>query len=287
MKKTIFFWADGRLGNQLFQYAFLATLAGGKERVIALRMQQLTDTFDIDNSWFRSLDLSPNILWLFTKIFIPYILTPLANIKMIGSVCQEKQGNISLPRYKVRKGLLPFFFVKSAFFQSDRFFDVSFLDLAIKKNYTGEAEAIFSSLPKNKTKVFVHIRRGDYLTETFAGEKGIALPKSYYEEAIRLIQEEVPDSFFVFISDDPDYVECCYDHIKNKYISRNSMQIDLTLMTLCKYGITSNSSFSWWGAFLMENRKQVFFPKYWYGWKKGIESHIDIHPSWAKILEIK
>jgi hypothetical protein len=43
------------------------------------------------------------------------------------------------------------------------------------------------------------------------------------------------------------------------------MGIVFALMTLCEYGVCSNSSFSWWGAYLMKNKKIVIMPKYWYG----------------------
>ena len=37
---------------------------------------------------------------------------------------------------------------------------------------------------------------------------------------------------------------------------------------------------------MMENKKEVIFPKFWYGWKHKIESHVDIQPKWAKIVEV-
>ena len=40
-----------------------------------------------------------------------------------------------------------------------------------------------------------------------------------------------------------------FAYIKNKYISENNQYIDFTLMTLCDYGIMSNSTFSYWGVF--------------------------------------
>ena len=93
--------------------------------------------------------------------------------------------------------------------------------------------------------------------------------------------------FFIFLSDDAGFVECCFEDIENKYISRNSMTVDLALMSLCLYGIVSNSSFSWWGAYMMKDRKKVVFPKYWYGWKNKVESHVDIQPEWAEVIEVK
>ena len=64
------------------------------------------------------------------------------------------------------------------------------------------------------------------------------------------------------------------------------MATDLAIMSLCEYGIVSNSSFSWWGAYLMKNRKEVIFPKYWYGWKQRVESHVGIQPEWAKLIDV-
>ena len=52
-----------------------------------------------------------------------------------------------------------------------------------------------------------------------------------------------------------------------------------------QYWIVSNSSFSWWGAYMMKNRKRVIFPKYWHGWKVKIESHPGIQPSWGSVIE--
>ena len=63
------------------------------------------------------------------------------------------------------------------------------------------------------------------------------------------------------------------------------MGVDLAIMSLCEAGICSNSSFSWWGAYLIKDRKKVIMPRYWYGWKQKIESHIRIQPEWAETIE--
>ena len=44
-------------------------------------------------------------------------------------------------------------------------------------------------------------------------------------------------------------------------------QVDLCLMSLCSGGIVANSSFSWWGAWLQNDRGKVIAadPKKWFG----------------------
>jgi hypothetical protein len=44
--------SDGRLGNQLFQFAFLATQAGKNEKIIAWGFEYLLSLFDIKDGRF-------------------------------------------------------------------------------------------------------------------------------------------------------------------------------------------------------------------------------------------
>lgn len=282
----ILFLSDGRLGNQLFQYAFLNTIAKDDEKIITSNMEQFVSSFDIENKNFKHVKLNKYILYFARKLLTTFLLKALIRLKLIDYIKQDRSETSFLPSFTKKRGILSITFVDTNFFQSEDLFDKDKIDFSLKKIYFAEAEEFLANVPKESRKIFVHVRRGDYIYESFNGEQGIDLPKSYYERAMKKITRNIENPFFVFLSDDFNFVERCFENVKNKIISRNSMATDLAIMSLCEYGIVSNSSFSWWGAYMMINRKDAIYPKYWYGWKTKTESHPRIHPSWAEIIEV-
>ena len=69
------------------------------------------------------------------------------------------------------------------------------------------------------------------------------------------------------MSDDKYYLKDIFKESQTMYISENNLQIDLSIMSLCRYGILSASTFAWCGAYyanLDKNNKNFFVaPKYW------------------------
>lgn len=113
--------------------------------------------------------------------------------------------------------------------------------------------------------VSVHIRRGDYLKQG-KNNNFCLCNLEYYQDAMKLIHKKVVNPYFVFFSDDPEYVRKTYKYIKNKLIvTGNKDYIDLQLMSLCKHNICANSTFSFWGAFLNTNSNKIIIaPKIHY-----------------------
>jgi hypothetical protein len=279
----ILFFSDGRLGNQLFQYSFLNSLSKKNERIVCFNMKNFSENFIINNKKFTSIKLSRVQIFFYKKLFIR-LFDFFSLIKIVNVVSQSREGRKSLPEYSFVKGILPITYVKTGFFQSELMFDPGKVDFSLKENDLKVALSILSGLGEHEF-VFVHVRRGDYLNETYEGIRGIDLPRDYFTKAMNEISSTVKRPFYIFVTDDYGYVECCFSDVKCKFISKESMSIDLALMSLCQNGIASNSSFSWWGAYLMLDRKEVIFPRYWYGWKIKKESHPCIQPSWGKILD--
>ena len=95
----------------------------------------------------------------------------------------------------------------------------------------------------------------------------IATPK-YYKESIKLIEEKIENPTFFVFSNDMEWVkENIQINSRVFYVDINSgddSYKDMQLMSKCKHNIIANSSFSWWGAWLNENKnKIVVAPKKW------------------------
>jgi hypothetical protein len=86
----------------------------------------------------------------------------------------------------------------------------------------------------------------------------------YYNKSIEHLKD-ITDLFIVF-SDD---IEWCKNNIKSEniiYIQDEKDYIEIYLMSLCDNNIISNSSFSWWGAWLNRNENKIVIgPKIWFG----------------------
>lgn len=71
------------------------------------------------------------------------------------------------------------------------------------------------------------------------------------------------------------------------FLDNNDPLIDLYAQTLCTDNIISNSTFSWWGAYLNPNpNKKVIYPKPWFGkYAQNNKSDVQdlIPPSWIPI----
>ena len=87
-------------------------------------------------------------------------------------------------------------------------------------------------------------------------------PIEYYEEALK----RFPNVTVLVFSDDSDWCfnQELFDDDKFLVSQSSDPDFDMCLMSLCKYHIIANSSFSWWGAWLSKS-DNVIAPKNWFG----------------------
>jgi hypothetical protein len=230
----------GGLGNYMFQIAAAYSLATDNN-----------DTLIIDTQ--KSLTVHKSVLNYKNNIFRNFIFDQINSF----SVYTEPYFHYKKIDYQ------PNIFL-SGYFQSEKYFinhrntllklfsiDSLNLDLINKKYSNIDFENSCS----------LHVRRGDYLKYPNAHP---TCDVSYYEKSIGLVDSE---NILIF-SDD---INWCKNNllIKNKnliFIEGNQDYTDLWIMSLCKNNIMANSTFSWWGAWLNNNKnKLVIGPKKWFG----------------------
>ncbi len=122
----------------------------------------------------------------------------------------------------------------------------------------------FTRFLDNCNAVFIHARRGDMLSAN-----GWCYKHGYFRRAVKFIKSHVDNPVFVFFTN-PGSVEWCrenaytfnLDYSKDKvyFVDWNGGEDsfrDLQLMSHCKHGIITNSSFGWWGAYFIKNPDKI------------------------------
>lgn len=134
--------------------------------------------------------------------------------------------------------------------------------------------------------VSLHVRRGDYVSDTKANAAHGLCSLEYYRAAVLLMAEHVEcPEFFVF-SDDIAWVKANLKiDFPSRYLDHNQgaeSYNDMRLMSLCRHHIIANSSFSWWGAWLNPNPdKLVIAPKKWFAYDSNVA---DLFPAgWVSL----
>ncbi len=166
------------------------------------------------------------------------------------------------------------------YFQSEKYF-IESSDL-IRSELNPDSHTlkkILHIIPSDKNTISLHIRRTDYISSN--GYHPVQ-PIEYYKKAINVIGEY--DCIFVF-SDD---IQWCKQNLQFNnivFVEGLSDIEDMWAMSMCKSNIIANSSFSWWGAWLNnEKDKKVIYPIKWFGSQANLNTGDMIPKNW-KCLE--
>lgn len=118
------------------------------------------------------------------------------------------------------------------------------------------------SIRKFENAIAITVRRGDYV----GNPNYDLLPVSYYMQAL---MQEFPDYLtrqIMIFSDDIPYCKIHFAGLPNVWFAdKLSPIVQLCIMSHCNNFVISNSTFSWWGAYLAEMRNpdvKVVRPKY-------------------------
>lgn len=285
---------SGGLGNQMFQYAFGQGLA---------RKMGIYVYYDI--SFFKFQSLRKIELYIFPNIniniagnsliyglhFFPYAKLTRMVIKIntwVGKLNvwyreRELSHKDNLSQLLAKRNYL------EGYWQSDKYFIDIISD--VKKFFTFPELKDFQNLEivdklNHPNAVSLHIRRGDYVQNI---GKHAPCSVEYYRNAMQNIAEKVKTPFFFVFTDDPQWfmtdfiMDYPYELIS--WNTGSQSYIDMQLMSLCKHNIISNSTFSWWGAWLNTNpSKIVIAPSQWFGEPELNKQTEDLVPDqWVRL----
>jgi len=192
---------------------------------------------------------------------------PFCEIPEQAVVCLEETSGRYTPVIEMlREGAADSCYLVEGYRQSEKYFENCAADIrdmfqptaAVKAAALEQTSNFFD---KHEEVISVHVRRGDYLDI----DGGIELPLSYYAAAFSRFDKEAA---FLIISDDPDWCDkMATDLLLDRayYVVRGNEEVqDMYLISRCRHHINSNSTFSWWGAWLNPRPKRVIVPSYWW-----------------------
>ena len=257
---TTYIHNEGGFGNKLFQIAASLSLAKDNNDEIILPEWDYKNFF---KNKIKTDDIVYSLKWDIWKEpghnFFPIKYTE--NLRLDGYFQSEKY-------FKDNSELIKYYFTPSEEIE----------------NYIQNK---YGKLLEDET-VSIHVRRGDYL---WANNRGLfyILDQNYFYNALKYFDKNIKILCF---SDD---IKWCKENFKMEnifFIENEKNYVDLFLMSKCKNNIISNSTFSWWGAWLNQNEnKKIISPNKdkWFGegWKYhpwGIHNVDDKVPEeWIKI----
>lgn len=177
------------------------------------------------------------------------------------------------------------------YFQSWKYFKDIFTEIShaftIKDEIVEDVQKLLAHLG---TTCSISVRRGDYVRLQHIHP---LQPDDYWIKAQSIIESKVNIDTYVVFSDD---IQWCRENKQlftktNKkvvFFSGRTQMDDFTAITLCNCNIITNSTFSWWGAYLNLNLNNiVVMPEIWFGpvgpWS-GPSTANDLHfPDWYRI----
>tara|TARA_R110002096_G_scaffold152824_20_gene316258 strand:- start:13082 stop:13957 length:876 start_codon:yes stop_codon:yes gene_type:complete len=266
----------GGLGNQMFQYAFAYAVAKNNKTRLQL------DISNFDSYGLRQYELGKYCInveitsvsevnrlkykkeSIFTRLF-----RQLARKEKPLATSYYREACFQFDNAAVNKLGAVYF---DGYWQSEKYFSSYRADLlehfSLKVPVHAKSKEYQQKI-QTKQAVSVHIRRGDYVTNTRANEVHGLCSLEYYRKAVSFIQEREAQLHFFIFSDDLKWAKENLGFIDNvTFVELETDALDheeMWLMSQCQHNIIANSSFSWWGAWLNENpNKMVIAPKQWF-----------------------
>ena len=247
----------GGIGNQFFQYMIGRMLAN-----------QTQSSLILDTTWYKKADRE----FVLDKLNTEYSIK-IGNEQLVRTMLflfkpkVIRSGGLVRPiKFKNGQNIILDGFWEDSTIYLPKLNVLLLKDLTLKN--PSQIFLKYSSQIDKTNSISVHVRRGDFLTNV---NTYIVQDKEYYIRGVEKILEETKmqnPSVTVFSDDVPWCMKNLSSFEKTRVSIFNDPEVsDLEqffLMSIHRCNIISNSTFSWWAAFLNKNKdKIVVAPKRW------------------------
>ncbi len=265
---------NGGLGTQIFQYYLGLELRNIYKKNVYFydirKSYRVKHNSYIENIFKIKLKkISPekfNFLFAHIFLLVPFLkfnklFYKLFKFKFISNIFFDE--SINLKNLKNQRAIEIYFGTWHSLINKYKFLDKG-------KALIFHAKFKLSNIHKSKEDfIALHVRRGDYITSRSTSRYHGNLEKSYFIKAVKYIRKNFGKLPVFLFSDDYDWLNTnLKEVIPNSFVISsvsNSAEEDLFYMTNAKYFILSNSTFSWFAAFLSTKKnKFIVIPKYWF-----------------------
>jgi Glycosyl transferase family 11. len=270
----------GGLGNQMFQYAFGYAKAKRANTELVLDTRFFTERFLKENPRF-------------TKQKLNLFKFPIDFKQTINENCELRKVNM-FQRHRINQVLrIPYISVLPAdkglryvketrmrlqpflasmnkdnryydgYWQTEKYFADCRDDLSRQFAYQSERADAFAvnSGVRCPNAVAVHMRMGDYGQKHLSAHYNYVINPDYYQRAIMEIRKRIAEPRFFVCSNNIKKAKELLGHSSEyTYVSDVDGMTDLdefSIMQQCQHHIMSNSTFSWWAAWLGEKQNTI------------------------------
>lgn len=120
-----------------------------------------------------------------------------------------------------------------------------------------------------RSHIAVHIRRGDYVSNSATRAAHLVCTDDWYASAMELARETVPNALFHVYTDDVPWARSHFRHAKDVCVSSDYPSgptwHDMAHMARFHHFVISNSTYSWWASYLgARSGSHVWAPRHWY-----------------------
>lgn len=280
---TMWVLVRGGLGNQMFQLAFATALAARFGQTP--RYVDLSSHARVARQWsLGCFGVEPTKVGVLTRAWLA--ASAVLNRKLRSPVLARRTGAlIELDEFTGPPPLTRAPTLISGYWQGPAYF----------AGYEREVRAAlrFPDVPPRwqivprtagAPRVAIHVRRGDYVSDPIAAQHHLVCDPAWYRRAWAGLRESIPGAQAWVFSDDPEWVRSALALDGDVQLvaldATRPAWCDLAEMSRCDHFVISNSSFSWWAAYLgQRNGTKVVAPAHWFRGRRTADLRI-CPPEW-------